>query len=235
MRGREEDGYILASAIAVLLAISIVAATLVSTSVDGLRRVQRMEADARSEAALKSALLLTTSQLAQDPRRRQIRFDARETTIDVLGQQVGVRISWENAKLDINRADPKALDEALHAAGFEENERSALRQIIERRRSQMPIALLEDVVPAPEDRECLYSILTVFGGQTEYRAGNRIAEDLVGRPAAGSRLAIDLWLADQPALGKSAVVIMTGDPAAPAKVLDWRQFRAAGGEQCREN
>ncbi|CAN0339977.1 unnamed protein product [Phaeothamnion confervicola] len=236
MTSRGEDGYILASALAVLLAISLVAATLVSTSADSLRSVKKSEADAVAESALQSALVLVGSQLALDPRRRQLAFDDNTATIEVLGRSIDVLAAWENAKLDINGALVDDIDEALRNAGVDETERAAIRGSIQGYRSRKEqIPLVDDVLPGSSDRDCLYSLLTVFGGRTDYVADEQAGPVRIGRPAAGARLSVDLWLTDKPEQGIAAVVMMTGDPAAPVEVLDKRKLRAGGKERCHEN
>jgi hypothetical protein len=232
---RSEDGYILASALVVLLAISLVASALVSTSVDVLRRVRRAETDAAAEMALRSAVLLVTSQLSQDPRRRQLAFDGPET-IDVLGQTIEATASWESLKLDINLASLEDIDHRLKDAGIPQDARSEVLNAIQQRRSSSEsIRLLDDVLPKTADPDCLRSILTIFGGRHDYAPGEQPMLTSMGRPAAGARLTIDVELANAPRLGVSATVIMTGDPATPAKVLDWKRIRDAGKERCNDS
>jgi hypothetical protein len=233
MKSHREDGYILASAIAVLLAISLVAAALVSASVDSLRRIQRFEKEIAGDEALRSALLVVASQLSLDPRRRQMALENGAGSIDLLGHRVGVQVSWENAKLDVNLADRKDVEAALIDASADEYLRKAIGEAIESRRGQKDrISLVDDILPAGADRDCLHSVLTAFGGRAVFDPQAQSGEVQIGRPAAGARLSIDLWLEDRPAQGITSVVIVTGDPKSPIEVLDWRQFRAAGRERC---
>ncbi len=232
MSPRKEEGYILASALTVLLAISLVAAALVSTSADALRRVKGAEREASADAVLRSAVLIVSSQLAQDPRRRKLQFEGPET-IDVFGKTVKAEASFESLKLDINLASPEAIEARLLDAGIAQDTRSGIRAAIqEHRSSKEPVRLLDDIAPAGADRDCLYSILTAFGGRTDYKPEEQTHG--IGRPAAGARLYLEVWTADEPARGLAATVIMTGDPAAPTKVLDWRHIRTKGEERCNE-
>jgi hypothetical protein len=234
MTKRGEEGYVLASTLAVLLAISLVATALVSTSADTLRRAKRIETDTAAEMALRSAVLVVTSQLSQDPRRRQLAFEGPET-IDILSRAIIAKVSWESLKLDINLAPPEAIDQRLLAVGVPLDVRGEILANIQKRRSiKEPIKLLDDVLPKSADQTCLRSTLTIFGGRPEYALGEQASAVQIGRPAAGARLSIDVWLASQPATGINATVLMTGDPGAPAKVLDWRRVRTAGEERCNE-
>jgi hypothetical protein len=229
-----EEGYILASALAVLLAISLVAAALVSTSVDVVRRAKRAETDAAADLALRSAVLVVTSQLSEDPRRRQLAFEGVET-IDAAGLIINAKASWESLKLDMNLAPPEAIEQRLQDAGMDQETRSAVLSAIQTHRSNAePIRLLDDVLPKSADWTCLRSILTIFGGRPDYNPDEQAQVFPIGRPAAGARVSIDAWLANEPAKGVSAIVIMTGNPAAPAKVLDWRRIRTGGEERCND-
>ena len=93
MTAQRDDGYILASAIGVLLAISIVAATLVGTAGESVRRISRAESAAKQETTLEAALTLIASQLVVDPRRRAIDLTDGKSPA-VLDETIRFRIGW---------------------------------------------------------------------------------------------------------------------------------------------
>ncbi len=90
---RGDQGYILASVIGVLLAISIVAAALVGASGEAASRLRRSEVAAGREAILQSAILVLTTQLALDSRRRVLDLD-KTSSVQVLDQAVRFRIAF---------------------------------------------------------------------------------------------------------------------------------------------
>jgi hypothetical protein len=233
MKHGQEDGYILASILAVLIAISLVAAALLSTSADGLMDVKEAEAETKVEVKLRSAVLVVSTQLALDPRRRQLDLDQAEPMVSIFDQAVSVRTGWEGSKLDVNLASPEAIGRRLAEAGVDQIVGGKIQAAVQRsREDEKPISLLDSILPAAADAYCLHSILTVFGGRPDYDAGDP-APPRIGRPAAGARVAVEVWLKDAPRYqGLEAVLLMTGDPARPAEVLDWRRVRAGGKERC---
>jgi hypothetical protein len=234
MSQRQEDGYILASVLAVLLTVSLVAAALVSTSAGGLKDVKEAEANASADAALHSALLVVSDQLSLDPRRRKLDIDRSDVVIDVLGRKISVRAAWEITKVDVNLANLEEIEEALVAVAATDTVRSEIRAAVQQSRAEKAqIAFLDNILPSLADRDCLHSILTVFGGSPEYRPEDEATPVRIGRPAAGAKVVVEVWLAEdfgQP--GLEAVLLMTGDPARPSEVLDWRRIRSGGEERC---
>lgn len=226
----QEDGYILASTIGVLLAISIVAAALVSSSVESLSRVARSEKTAHHDLALRSALSIVLSQISIDPRRRQLEI-SNDTSIPLTDQNVAVRLRWETNKLDINRASIEAIEARLEEV--ELDPALALRVITaikEGRDGKINFRLVDDMNLVEDDRVCIAPLLTVFGGRETYEAAAEAGESAIGQPAAGSRLSIDL--ATEGGNGLSVVVLMTSDPLATYKVLDWRETNGNAGDEC---
>ena len=131
---RRDEGYILASVIGVLLAISLVAAALVGASGEAASRLRRAENQTARQAVLESAILVLTTQLAVDPRRRVLDLDTA-SSLDVLDQSVKFRIAWETSKLDINRAVPSVIERRLLAAAISGDLRAAVATRIARARA----------------------------------------------------------------------------------------------------
>lgn len=235
MKRSGEEGYILASAIGALLAISVVAAALVSTSSAAMARVKRAEIAAERDAVLESAFALVSAQLTMDPRRRSLDLD-RDTTLEILGQSVNTRIRWESAKLDVNQASPEAVQAVLTAHQVDDEAASSIIANIRRARANgEPIRLIDGRSADRASERCIASLLTVFGGR-EGGEGNADRNDgaPVGRPGAGARLSIELVISGKGGSSLAAVVLMTGDPAAPVKIMDWRRMAGINGEPCDE-
>lgn len=234
MKSRREEGYILASVLGVLFAVSVVAAALVSASTDSLKRVQRAERDVRERTALDAAFTLVVSQLAIDPQRRAIDIDAG--AIDVLDHEFTVRITYESAKLDINLAPPEVIDAALEDHGVSSSVRARLMTNVRRAQdSKTPIRLIDQaLLGADADERCIASLLTVFSGREKLIDAGAEQGTFIGRPGGGARVAIELVSNDASAAGLAAVVLMTDDPSRPARVLDWRRDTGIRGKPCGE-
>lgn len=226
-----EDGYILASALAALFAMSLVAATLVSLSGSALARVKRMETSTQDRYALEAAIRVAASQLAVDPRRRGLSFDDGSAAIQVGDRAIRVDATWETARMDVNRASPEDIDTALRATGLDDEARSHM--LAEVRTAQsigLPLQLLDELNLSPSLLSCANEELTTFGGRTEFVEAQNIRA-ITGRPAAGARVRLDARPANG-GLGRTAVLLMTGDGRDPYRVLDWRELRGDPLEAC---
>ena len=229
---RRDGGYILASVIGVLLAISLVAAALVGASGEAASRLRRAEDQTARQAVLESAILVLTTQLAVDPRRRVLDLETA-SSLDILDQSVKFRIAWESSKLDINRAESSVIERRLAAAAISGDLRAAVATRIARARAdQQPISLLNVIASEKAAQDCLGSVLTVFGGVESFDASNQDDDAPIGRPAVGSKIALDVAIAGHEADGLSVVVLLTGDNVAPWQVLDWRQSSVLAQEAC---
>ena len=120
MTDAREDGYIMASALAALFAMSLVAAALVSVSGSALSRVTRMETSVQDRYAVEAAIRLAASQLAIDPRRRTLSFEEGAENLEIGDRSIDVRASWEGMRLDVNRAAPEEIDIATAAFRVEQ-------------------------------------------------------------------------------------------------------------------
>ena len=225
-----ESGYILASALGVLLAMSIVAAALISASANSLSQMIRAESAAQDETALRSALSIVASQLSLDTRRRELNL-SETFSVPVSGREVVGRLSWETDKLDINHANIDAIEarltDAQLAPDIVEQALSATRKS---RADKGAIRLIDDIGLDREGLACAASMLTVFGGRTVYAPDQTQNTSMIGQAAAGSRLSIDLAIDGR--IGLSVVVLMTGDPHSTFRVLDWRQTNGKLGNEC---
>lgn len=232
MKRRGEDGYILASAIGALLAISIVAAALVGASGDALSATRRAEADAQHSTLLHSALVVVGTQLLLEPRRRQIDLEGL-ASFDVLGSQTKARISWEARKLDVNHAEAEAIRTLLNDRGVKADLRDRVVAAVARSQAAgTPLRLLTDFGVDRTEEDCLATHLTVFGGLDRFDADIQETAIQIGRPAAGARLTVELALEGEEQNGLAAVILITRNPARPFKVLDWRRTSSLAGDPC---
>jgi hypothetical protein len=227
----KDEGYILAAALATLFAMSVVAIALVTISQDALRGVRAAEIRAANDQTLRSAILVAESQLLLDPRRRQLDLDQTAPVALIEGRQVSLAIKWEAAKLDVNLAAPEAIDAALSEAGLPvETRNSILNRVRDRQAKREPVSLLDDISSSSRYADCLASVLTVFGGRREAIDKSTPTLAAIGLPAPGSRLLIEASLVDAPQRSRAAVILLTGNPHQPAKILDWREPRGSKKE-----
>ncbi len=232
MNTKASDGYILASAIGMLISISVVAAALVTASGDTLMRVRRMENQASEEAVLQSALTVLLSQLALDPRRRSLPIEGNEISLKVLERSVHAHVRWETSKLDINHASPQATAQLL--ADRHIPQRTADRVVAtvkHARETNTPVRLLSDLGLSAGEESCVSTLLTVFGGAPDYTSAQAQQSAPIGQPAVGSRMSLDLVATDGNRTGLSTVVLFTGDDTQPVEVLDWRVGAGLGSEE----
>lgn len=234
MRDAKNDGYILASALGVLFATSIVAVALVGTSGEAAGRVRKAESSAALDAVLEAAVPVIASQLSLDPQSRTLDL-SKDGAFEVMDQSISYRVRWETNKLDVNSASPAALERRLADARVEAalatQAIAAIQQVRERTHA---IRLLSDLGVEASMEQCLAEYLTVFGGKQDWDPENMGDPIPTGRPADGSRLSLDLTIEGSETKGLRVVVLMTGNKTTPWKVLDWMRTGRSSSEECHE-
>lgn len=229
---KRDDGYILASVLGVILAISLVAAALVGTSGDVAFGVKRHERAAVRDSVLQSAIVVLALQLTQDPRRRVVDLETAGS-VQILGRAVSFRIAWETTKLNVNAAELPTLEAAIRDLDLEEpSETNVLANLRSARAGSKPIRLLSDIARDKAEEDCLASALTVFGNRTERLTSSERTATLIGRPAAGSILALDVAVTGEEADGLSVVLMLTGGAETPWRVMDWRASSSLKQGKC---
>jgi hypothetical protein len=227
-----EAGYILGGVLGIILAISVVAAALVGVSADVSYGVRQQERDTIRESVLEAAIVVLSAQLITDPRRRVIDLESG-TTVQVLGRPVKFRIGWETNKLDVNQAAPDAVARRLEDAGVMRDERTRIAAVLAQARAEpAPITLLASLGSARDLEDCLASVLTVFGGQSAFDPQTPGDPTPIGRPATGSKMALDVAVAGEEAQGLSVVLLLTGSAQTPWQIMDWRRSAVLVGETC---
>jgi len=239
--GGGDGGYVMAAALSALLAMSLVAAALVTVSINELRRVRASEDAAAADALLDAAIVRAASEIARDPRRRIISFEGGGGEMRIGEADVTVRVGWESEKLDVNTADAGAVRAALLGGAVSQSDAADIVERMTDIRAHGQVRLIDDMAPPGHvASECAHRLLTVFGGRAEPSAtsslpavgdDNRAAP--FARPPPGARLFIRAALdGGVRARGREAVVLITGDPRAPALVMDVRRVRDVRQEVC---
>ncbi|MGD2133649.1 MAG: hypothetical protein PVI23_12715 [Maricaulaceae bacterium] len=228
----------MAGALAALFAMSIVAATLVSATVNEVRRVRVAELAAVDDAALDGAIRLALVEILKDPRRRERSFEGGVADIRVGDRAFKVEVRYESGKLDANVAPIDDIEEELSLRGAPAWDVEAVVAAIEVRRSdERPIGLLDEILTEVTAPECARRVLTTFGG----RPGSVSEGDAVGvgggqpfpRPVPGSRIVVTAMTDEgDGARGREAVFLITGERETPARIMDMRRLRGAPEEAC---
>jgi hypothetical protein len=178
----EEQGYILITAIWLLILCGSIAALLM------LRSLNSAKAAADNGAILQQKILLEgtvdtilAERLFEGNRSRWWLLPSSGSII-IDGKSVSVEISSENGRIDINEADPRLVDRALQGLGVEAAARAAaigklnyLRAIQARITSDADLDLL--LSSRSESNPCLSRYFTLASGLPEPRAG-QMAEPL---------------------------------------------------------
>jgi hypothetical protein len=234
MSRRGEEGYVLAAALAALFSMSIVAAALVGTSLNEVRRIAAAERAAEDDAALDAAITLAATELVEEPRLRNLPFTDGQANTIVARRMIDLRAGWESDKLDLNLASSEAVDARLRAAGLGSADRATIRGALHTKRAGgQPVGLVDDVLGGVTAVECARTVLTVFGGRSDWTSASENATVKLGRPAPGSRIFVTATFAGAPtARGRQAVLLVTGDPAAPVRMMDIRTTRSGYEEGC---
>jgi hypothetical protein len=223
MISSRQDGYVLASALAVLFALSLTAVVLLWMSVDGLSRAKAAETTIRDEAALQSAIFLVGAQLSLDPLYRTMDLREGAASFTLSGREVSVTLSWESDRLDLNQTSADDVDLALRERVANPQLRERIVRAIRIFKARGGLArLLDDLELDPASIGCANAHLSVFGGRKEFKPGQS-ASPGVARPGAGARLRLSARNRNS-LRGLDAVVIMTGSASTPFRVLDWRHI-----------
>lgn len=221
MTAERDSGYILAGTAMIMACLALLATALVATAMDERHRVVRLEGQAVDRMVLRSAVILSASELALPPSRRNMLLeDGRGLSVD--GRHLSIRILREGEKTNLNVAQTDQIRERARSAGVSQADVSALIRTVEARRARGEMAsIVEEALPADlRDRPCLYEIFTVFSGQDSPATLPAGTEYLGQRLVPGSRVALTVGLENGSAA--TAIVLMTGEPMRPARIMDWR-------------
>lgn len=221
----------MAAALAVLFAMSLVASALVAASSATLKRTARAEELAQLELSLESAVLLAGSQVVDDPRRRKLAFETGAETVLAGGRKINVEVIWDQTRLDANLAPLPEIERYLTVLGADFSTRSAISAALARvRATGTPLSAFEQLGLAGPAEECARRVLILSGGMTQWPEGFEQSSQ-IGQPTPGSRLQI-LAIDPKATQALSVLVLITGDPQRPFRVMDWRRYAAGSGDPC---
>ncbi len=221
----------MAAALAALFAMSLVAATLVSVSASTVKRAARAEQLAQMELSLESAILLAGAQVVDDPRRRKLSFETASETVTAGGREITVQVNWDHTRLDANLAPLPEIERYLASRKVDAALRSKIAAALQRSRAAgQPIRSFEQLELDASAEGCARRHLTLVAGMTQWPDGFEPPSQ-IGQPAPGSRLHLSA-VDPQTRQALSTLVLITGDPQRPFRVMDWRRHTAGSGDPC---
>jgi hypothetical protein len=234
MKSQNDQGYILAGALVVLVVLSLHAAGVLAAASQELTRVRQAERAAQEQTYLQGRLVEAAAAIA-GARSIQDLAPLREPPPSWLEAALQVSAGLERSKLDVNDAAMEVLREAGRQAGLPEQDlREFLEVLDQSRRRGTHARLLDDLLPtASSHRECFHDLFTVFSGgrEIDLEAGRALEDDQLLAVAPGARLWIRvLSETARGARGRAGVMIVTGDVERPVLWLDVRP--ADGGQDC---
>ena len=241
-RRTNEEGFILITAIWLLILCGAIAALLLARSLASATAVTSEAEELRSKLTLDAATETVAADLLINGNRSPFALVPAERTIGVGEQQVRVRIGAESGKLDLNTADPRLIERVLSGLGWDSGSRALfLQQLQQRRARNEPLRSIDEVElvaarsgPSGEAR-CLEDYFTVSSGRSEpepaFMAANLAA--WLGRPplatgpsaiAPGTPLSIDVSGDGVPS--HRAVIRVGAMLDQPLVVSSWERARA---------
>lgn len=233
MRNRRDDGYVMGFALAVLIVLSMTATVLMTMAGSELRSVRAAEDSEEETLRLHAAAILGAAALATDPAQRTIAFRGGAAATEIGGQTIRLSASWESDRLDVNHAPLEEIRAALDALSISPDDKSRAAEAISQRRNRSePVSLLDDVLAGVDGAECVRQALTVHGGKSEWQRAREATE--IGWPAPGSRLRllVERDGAEQ-FRAREYVILVTGNPAEPAHIIDIRPVLTRTAAECR--
>lgn len=170
MRRNTEDGFVLVSAMWLLLLGAALASLLMLRSMTSARDLKAQDARLLAGEAADDAVERVAAELVFDgPRSRWAQLPANGN-MDVDGENLAIRVTAESNVAGVNIAEPRVIDGALQDRGYRSAERVALLDRIGQTRaarhkisSFSEIAGLGQGILAPGAEDCLVTTLSPFG------------------------------------------------------------------------
>jgi hypothetical protein len=171
MRSSTERGFVLISAMWLLILGAAIAALLMLRSINTARAVRMSADNVMAEHRPDDALATIAADiLFAGPASRWSRLPATGT-LQIGGQPLAISISREQRLPDVNKADLALIDDDLHDRGYLPEQRATILARIEDARGAKRMigsfagiaALAAGVVP-PGSETCLAAVLSPFGG-----------------------------------------------------------------------
>ncbi len=229
------DGYALVATLVTMVIISSAAAAILTMSMAAYRRGAIEVEWARQESALEASIVWASNELAAAPelRAKEHFVDKAMATLHFNGYAMNVVVRSEEAKLDINEADPVLIETILTnivTPAEAPNIQSKLDEV-----SITPLRLLDDLWLgtsfSQNTKACLRNRFTVFNGQIE-GAGYAPPTPIGRNVTAGRVFDLMAYINDSDQRGARVTILITGDEGDPYWTMDWRWIATKKMEDC---
>lgn len=227
-RPAEEQGFVLIGAIWLLILCGAIASVLTLRAVSSYRAANVAERELADALALDTGLETIVADLLMNGQgSRWAMIPAESMLTSANGRELTVRISSDLGRLDVNEAEPDALEDVLSELGLQAAERTRLLGSIALRRSaKKPVSSFEELralfaAASPGRDICLEQHFTLFSGLAKPQPALGLAPIAPGAPVR-----IELRLAGGGAL--TAWLRITGLLDQPHSILAYRRLPVCG-------
>ena len=242
-----EDGFVLITAIWLLILCGAVAALLLARSLSAATAVAADAEALRTKLARDAAIETVMADLLINGRRSPFAMLPTEGIVTIGEQEVRVRIGSESGKLDLNEGDLALIDRVMAGLGWDSAARALFAQQLRTRReagqplrSPHELRFIAARSRPDSDDPCLEAYFTVHGGRPEPDPAFTDAElsRLLGRPpmtegngpqpaGAGTPLRIEASIDNGAA--RTAVLRIGGLLEQPVTISSWQDGRLCDG------
>lgn len=214
MGSERGNGFVLISAIWMLTLAGGIAAALTLRSVDTSRAVKADVGKLKEELALRGAIdLMVGDAILNGPRSAWWRVPSSGRIV-IGGVEINLQTSPEAGRLDLNAADPTAIDDGLAAKGWDRSERMALiAKLQARRQAAGAIKSFDEIAGIYSGTRCVLADATLYSGlsrpieQTDSSFAGETAIRVEATAAGGRTLAL---------------ILRPGGASRPYDVMEWR-------------
>jgi hypothetical protein len=237
-RGPEagERGFVLIAAIWLLILAGTITAVLMLRSLAAATAAAEHQDGAERRLALESAIETMLADRLFNGQRSAWWLTPASGSIDIDGRKVGLRVTSESGRIDVNIADPALIEGALRGLGVSAGDRapivSRLQALRARKRTVGSLAELDSLIAGASRAAgtCLAEHLTYVSGLAEPRPDQISAElsralsgrggdDRPGEPEGGAALRIEASDAEGGAM--IAIARMSGVIEQPLQISAW--------------
>ncbi len=236
----KEEGYVLISAIWLLLLGASIIALIMVHNVNQAEKISTLQENMQITDAQDSAIETIVADILFNGPRSEFALLPRETTYQLNGVDMKVTVSNENGKIDLNQADIKLSERALQGLGINNIQRQKIVDLLQqKRKSDQTFSSMADVEAlfrqaSIENDFCPARYFTIFSGlpqpqpnQMEQSLAKALGQASLMRPTrfrTGNALRIEIQAETR--LPLVATLRTSGLLDRPYTMLDWenRQF-----------
>lgn len=236
-----EDGFVLVSAIWLLLLGAAIVAVIQLTVLNRAKSIAFERGQLERRLALETAYETAVADILFNGPRSSFAKLPGQTDYTLNGVSVRISVSSESGKLDINQADPALIDRALMGLGVDATKRSALQGSLLNMRSSTSAKLspsemeqlLQEVGLGPSGGQCIARYFTAHSGLQRPTSGQMAPElaQAIGEPNVPMEFgiqpgqALEIVITAKSFQPLKAIVRITGRLDQAVELLDWKFSR----------